>query len=392
MLTIFHLQISRIISDHSSVTFVLDPSEEEAGKIMKTLVLQYSSATNSTEESAIQSVHMAALRLHISSPKAILIEKRSIKRLLDKVSDVAKKRILTFLLHYLKKYEKSVVRENMDNAYLEHENSNLFASSHEEYIESESCPIYAPAEAQMDMLSRAIPPEEFRCPLSSRMMYDPVVIDSGETFERMFIQKWFNEGHDTCPKTKKKLSHLSLTPNVMMKNLISRWCTAYGVTILDPFMQSEVNHLQENSLTSIASLSNSMCNLSLPTDFSSVSVGYSDGSLNSESSFENMPERGDSVFLKRSGDSKTMTRNADNHTRDSEHLQKLDTLPWESQCKMIDDYKIHLKNDNETIQDASEENFVEPLVKFLEKTLNLNDVKALRAGCLLLLAFVTKSR
>lgn len=387
-------EISRIISDLSGTVLVLDPSEEEAGKVVKTLLQQYSSATYSIEESAIQSVQMAASRLHITSPKSILIEKRSIKRLLDKVGDNAppKKRILLFLLNYLKKYEKSIARGDLDNAYVEHENSNVFASSHEQYIETESRKTYTPAEAQMDMLSRAIPPEEFRCPLSSRMMYDPVVIDSGETFERMFIQKWFNEGHNTCPKTKKKLAHLSLTPNVMMKNLISRWCTAYGVTILDPYMQSEAVHLQESSLNSIASLSNSMCNLSLPTDFSSVSIGYSDTSLNSESSFDNMLDRGDSVYLKRSGDSKASSRNANNHTRDSEHLQKLDSLPWESQCKMVDDYKIHLKDDNETIQFASEENFVEPLIKFLEKALDLNDVKALRAGCLLLLAFVTKSR
>lgn len=389
-------EISHIIFDLNGATLVLDPSEEEAGKVMKTLLQQYSSATNSIEESAIQSVQMAASRLHITSPKSILIEKRSIKKLLDKVGDSApaKKRILLFLLNYLKKYEKSIARGNLDNAYLEHENSNLFASSREQYIEIKSRTAYIPAEAQMDMLSRAIPPEEFRCPLSSRMMYEPVIIDSGETFERMFIQKWFSEGHNTCPKTKKKLAHLSLTPNVMMKNLISRWCTAYGVTILDPFMQSEAVPLQESSLNSIASLSNSMCNLSLPTDFSSVSIGCSDTSLNSESSFDNMPDRGDSVFLKRksSGDSKTSTRNANNHITDSEQLQKLDSFTWESQCKLVDDYKIHLNNDSETIQFASEENFVDPLTKFLEKARDLNDVKALRAGCLLLLAFVTKSR
>lgn len=372
----------------------MDPSEEEAGKILKYSLQQFSSATYSIEESTIQSVQRAASRLHITSSKAIIIEKRSIRKLLDNVGDGAppKRKILIFLLNYLKKYQKSITRENLDNASAEHENSNVLASSHEQYIEVESHTTCPPAEAQVDILSRATPPEEFRCPLSCRMMYDPVVIDSGETFERMFIQKWFSEGHDTCPKTKRKLSHLSLTPNVRMKSVISRWCTAYGVSILDPLKQSEAIHLQDNSLNSVASLSNSMCNLSLPTDFSSVSMGYSDSSLNSESSFENMPERGDSVFLKKSGDSKTTTRNARNHTRDRVHLQKLDTLPWESQCKMIDDYKIHLKNDNETIQFASEENFVDPLVNFLEKALDLNDVKAMRAGCLLMLAFVTKSR
>ena len=32
-------------------------------------------------------------------------------------------------------------------------------------------------------------------------MSDPVIICSGQTYERVCIEKWFSEGNDTCPKT-----------------------------------------------------------------------------------------------------------------------------------------------------------------------------------------------
>lgn len=394
MLISFHLQISRIISDLGGVTFDLDLSEEEAGKVMKTLLQQYASATDSIEESAIQSIHIAALKLHITSRKDFLIEKRSIKKLLDKIGDgsQAKKKILIFLLNLLKKYENSVVGGRMENTCVEHEDSVSFMSSRDQSAEMESRIKYGPHDAQIDMLNRPTPPEDFRCPLSSRLLYDPVVIDSGQTFERMWIQKWFNEGHDTCPKTKRKLSHFSLTPNVTMKNLISKWCTAYGVTIPDPFMQSEAIHSRETSLTSIASLSNSMHNLCLPFDFSNVSVGSLDASQTSDSSFVKITDSTDNLLMNAKDDSHTLLTRVNNHTRNGEYLHKLDSLPWESQCKMVEDVKIHLKDDDQDVQFTAHEDFVEPLVKFLKAALDLNDVKAQRAGCLLLLAFVTKCR
>lgn len=35
-----------------------------------------------------------------------------------------------------------------------------------------------------------VAPEEFRCPISLELMADPVVIASGQTFDRACIQKW----------------------------------------------------------------------------------------------------------------------------------------------------------------------------------------------------------
>ncbi|GKV48327.1 hypothetical protein SLEP1_g55151 [Rubroshorea leprosula] len=67
-------------------------------------------------------------------------------------------------------------------------------------------------------------PHEFLCPITLEIMTDPVIVASGQTYERESIQKWFESGHRTCPKTRQTLSHLSMAPNYALKNLILQWC------------------------------------------------------------------------------------------------------------------------------------------------------------------------
>uniref|UniRef100_A0A0E0PSC1 U-box domain-containing protein 12 n=1 Tax=Oryza rufipogon TaxID=4529 RepID=A0A0E0PSC1_ORYRU len=74
-------------------------------------------------------------------------------------------------------------------------------------------------------------PDEFRCPISLELMQDPVIVSSGQTYERSCIQKWLDSGHKTCPKTQQPLSHTSLTPNFVLKSLISQWCEANGIEL-----------------------------------------------------------------------------------------------------------------------------------------------------------------
>lgn len=50
-----------------------------------------------------------------------------------------------------------------------------------------------------------------------------------QTYERGFIEKWLEAGHNTCPKTQQKLLNTSLTPNYVLRSLISQWCEANGV-------------------------------------------------------------------------------------------------------------------------------------------------------------------
>ncbi|EEF32796.1 E3 ubiquitin ligase PUB14, putative [Ricinus communis] len=74
-------------------------------------------------------------------------------------------------------------------------------------------------------------PDDFRCPISLELMKDPVIVSTGQTYERSCIQKWLDAGHKTCPKTQQTLLHTALTPNYVLKSLISLWCENNGVQL-----------------------------------------------------------------------------------------------------------------------------------------------------------------
>ncbi|KAF5747233.1 hypothetical protein HS088_TW06G01414 [Tripterygium wilfordii] len=71
-------------------------------------------------------------------------------------------------------------------------------------------------------------PHEFLCPINLEIMIDPVIVASGQTYERDAIQNWFDTKHRTCPKTRQTLAHLSLAPNFALKNLIVQWCEQHN--------------------------------------------------------------------------------------------------------------------------------------------------------------------
>lgn len=74
-------------------------------------------------------------------------------------------------------------------------------------------------------------PDDFRCPISLELMKDPVIVSTGQTYERSCIQKWLDAGHKTCPKTQQTLLHTALTPNYVLKSLITLWCESNGVEL-----------------------------------------------------------------------------------------------------------------------------------------------------------------
>ncbi|KAK5803323.1 U-box domain-containing protein 17-like [Gossypium arboreum] len=72
-------------------------------------------------------------------------------------------------------------------------------------------------------------PKDFCCPISLELMRDPVIVSTGQTYDRSSITRWIEEGHCTCPKTGQMLDHTRLVPNRALRNLIVQWCTAHGV-------------------------------------------------------------------------------------------------------------------------------------------------------------------
>ncbi|KAM1701893.1 U-box domain-containing protein 5-like [Malus sylvestris] len=389
------IQISQIADDLKGASFILDPSEEEAGRFVRELLHSDSSRSNQREDSEIKALQIASFRLHITSSKAILMEKRSIKKLLDKVGDneTRKKQILTYFMYLLNKHGKLITGKQTESAseqqqvsFVPENSGNGFESNQHAEIES---PVgYGKSKAQSNLFRGAVPPEAFMCRISSRMMYDPVVIASGLTYERMWIQKWFDEGHDTCPKTNMKLNNLSLTPNITMKELISSWCTQNGVAHPDPSVQPEALSW-ETSSTSIASLGSSMNDLHLQMDFSNISFGSLDTSNNSDSS-RNKIENG--LSLAQNDNDSLNYQNAKKRETGVQFLSELGELQWESQCKDVEDVKNHLKCNPQASYAISSENFGEPLIKFLREAHDLDDVKAQRDGLELLMTLVSKSR
>lgn len=74
-------------------------------------------------------------------------------------------------------------------------------------------------------------PEDFRCPISLELMTDPVTVSTGQTYDRVSIQKWLKSGNLVCPKTGEKLTSIELVPNTNLKKLIHQFCAEYGVSL-----------------------------------------------------------------------------------------------------------------------------------------------------------------
>ncbi|KAL0000182.1 hypothetical protein SO802_019784 [Lithocarpus litseifolius] len=72
-------------------------------------------------------------------------------------------------------------------------------------------------------------PDDFLCPISLELMRDPVIVATGQTYERSFIQRWMDSGNATCPKTQQKLENFTLTPNYVLRSLITQWCAKHNI-------------------------------------------------------------------------------------------------------------------------------------------------------------------
>ncbi|XP_057753257.1 U-box domain-containing protein 13-like [Arachis stenosperma] len=113
----------------------------------------------------------------------------------------------------LKKIEDFILTESADVIMLSSDDSSTQADESYTKLCSQSLVI----------------PDEFRCPISLELMKDPVIISTGQTYERACIKKWLEAGHGTCPKTQQILSSSVLIPNHVLYILISNWCEANGV-------------------------------------------------------------------------------------------------------------------------------------------------------------------
>ncbi|KAL0375430.1 UNVERIFIED_CONTAM: U-box domain-containing protein 16 [Sesamum radiatum] len=100
-------------------------------------------------------------------------------------------------------------------------------------------------------------PADFRCPISLDLMRDPVVVSTGQTYDRSSITMWIESGHATCPKTE-VVDRLVHELRILAKtDSDSRTCIAEAgaLPLLVKFLGSEHPSLQINAVTTILNLS-----------------------------------------------------------------------------------------------------------------------------------------
>ncbi|XP_010501413.1 PREDICTED: U-box domain-containing protein 18-like [Camelina sativa] len=80
-------------------------------------------------------------------------------------------------------------------------------------------------------LIRGLKVEDLLCPISLEIMMDPVVIETGHTYDRSSITKWIGSGNVTCPKTGKILASTDLVDNVSVRRVIYKHCRTNDIVL-----------------------------------------------------------------------------------------------------------------------------------------------------------------
>ncbi|XXG87347.1 hypothetical protein AAC387_Pa11g2060 [Persea americana] len=76
-------------------------------------------------------------------------------------------------------------------------------------------------------------PKDFVCPLTGQLFEDPVTLETGQTFEREAIKKWFAQGNTTCPVTGKTLGSVAVPiTNFILKRVIEGWKSVHCRNLL----------------------------------------------------------------------------------------------------------------------------------------------------------------
>lgn len=71
-------------------------------------------------------------------------------------------------------------------------------------------------------------PAWFKCPITHQIMYDPVSLDDGHTYERSAIKEWLRN-HNSSPITNLPLRTKKLIPNHSLRGAIEDWVVNVGI-------------------------------------------------------------------------------------------------------------------------------------------------------------------
>jgi hypothetical protein len=97
---------------------------------------------------------------------------------------------------------------------------------------------------QLTMTTPA-PPAEFLCPITKKVMKEPVVSRYGIYFEKKAIFEWLNQGYNYCPVTGNPLRPSNLISDKTLEWKIQYWASKNGVTDV---LKAEVKEEDEDLL------------------------------------------------------------------------------------------------------------------------------------------------
>ncbi|KAF3337925.1 U-box domain-containing protein 45 [Carex littledalei] len=337
-----------------AAVFSLDESEKQIGEELFKLIQKDpnvpTTSAGTAYEIELEAFYQAATKLGINSYRTALVERRSLKKLLEQArteDDKLKEKVVDYLLQLMQKYSKLYRTEGDPDSNCSSPRSDdgspMKGGSEIESVATFNSQVLEVGEEQSGRIPA--PPEELKCPISLQLMYDPVVISSGQTFERVSIEKWFGAGHTTCPKNREYLSHTNLTPNSCVKRLIASWCEQNGVPVpANPPDSPDITPFQ--------------CALSEM----GAAVSYTPHEIKLE-------EEEDEVHK---------------YKRWMETLNLEERERWEERKRAMLEIRYHLKDDVKARIDMGKYGFVDPLVKFLREAIAEKDDKSQEVGALAL--------
>lgn len=334
--------------------FSLDESEKQIGEELLKLIQKDpnvpTTSAGTAYESELEGFYQAATKLGINSYRTALVERRSLKKLLEQArteGDKLKEKVVDYLLQLMQKYSKLYRTEGDPDSNCSSPRSDdgnqMKGGSEIENVATFNSQVLEVGEEQSGRIPA--PPEELKCPISLQLMYDPVVISSGQTFERVSIEKWFGAGYTTCPKNREYLSHTNLTPNSCVKRLIESWCEQNGVPVpANPPDSPDITPFQR-ALSEMG-----------------AAVSYTPHEIKLE-------EEEDEVHK---------------YKRWMETLNLEERDRWEERKRAMLEIRYHLKDDVKARIDMGKYGFVDPLVKFLREAIAEKDDNSQEVGALAL--------
>uniref|UniRef100_I1PMI2 RING-type E3 ubiquitin transferase n=1 Tax=Oryza glaberrima TaxID=4538 RepID=I1PMI2_ORYGL len=396
-------QILDIAKDLEKAVFTLDLIEKQAGVDVNQLVQNEAKSNGFLHDNELEFFRQTAFRVGVASSATALTERRALRRLLERAhaeEDIKKESVASYLLHLMRKYSSIFRSETTDftntsmcsspSCSSRSLSSSIDLHGNGHVIEKSISRVGSFNLRQIKGLSGSmpLPPEELRCPISLQLMHDPVIIASGQTYERACIEKWFSSGNTTCPKTRNELSQLSMTPNYCIKGLIASWCEQNGVLVPSaPPDSPKLKYLRISSLNSSKCLVTNGVSTVLFEDTCAEDDIKDGGKVASEEcTRQNSGEAPSEICeVDQASPEKHPHENSEKVAEATcelwlRVLSKDDDECVDEQREVIEQIRFLLKDDNELRKYAGANGITELLIHFVKKAVCRDDVQCQVVG------------